>query len=73
MSPGGGSTAANNEPSFELEEHCGPGGLAANPLVSIHLVAEYVVAVFETSIAIFKKNGDVLQEIESRMLNAPSS
>lgn len=34
-----------------------------SPLVSIHLVAEYVVAVFETFVRIFKaQSGDCLQE-----------
>ena len=38
-------------------------------LVSIHLVAEYTVAVFETTVVIFKQTGEVLQKIESFSLN----
>ena len=35
-----------------------------SPLVSIHLVAEYVVAVYEMKVVIFKQSGELLQEID---------
>ena len=76
---GQGSNQARLHQSFHLERYAGPcavqtaGGMHTSPLVSIHLVAEYIVAVYETKIVILKQSGELLQEIENRYLNPANS
>ena len=41
-------------------------------LVSINLVAEYVIAVFEYNVVIYKQSGEFLQDIPSMKLNNPN-
>jgi len=61
ISTGGGSVDLQRVPSF------GRGDLG--PLVSAHVLSAYVVLVYKTQIFIYKPDGRLLQEIESRMLN----
>ena len=76
---GQGSNQARLHQSFHLERYAGPpavqtaGGMHTSPLVSIHLVAEYIVAVYETKVVILKQSGELLQEIESSKLNPPAN
>ena len=45
--------------AFRLDDHA-TGGIASNPIVAVHLAAEYVVAVYETTIVVFKTSGELL-------------
>lgn len=38
-------------------------------MVNIHLVAEYVVVIYETAIAVYKNSGEYLQEFGTYRLN----
>lgn len=63
-------TQTRVQQNFHLDRYAGPPAVQTaqtgqvSPLVSIHLVAEYVVAVYETKVAIFKQSGELLQEID---------
>ena len=49
------------------------GQVERHALVSVHLVAEYVVAVYETAVVIYKQSGEQLQEFPSTALNTIGS
>lgn len=78
--PNQGGTQARVHPIVDLHRYGGPaansnqaGANQQSPLVSIHLQAEYIIAVYELTVVIFKQTGELLQEIEPRMLNLPNA